>query len=326
MQLLALLLAIVFTQLALAQSTDPLPSWNDTGTKKALLAFVLRTTTPGADFVAPEQRIVTFDNDGTLWVEQPLYTQLVFALDRVKALAPKHPEWKTQQPFKAILEGNTKAFLATGQAGLLKVIAASHAGMTNEQFEKIVSDWIATAHHPRFKRLYTECVYQPMLELMSYLRDNGFRIYIVSGGGVEFMRPWAPKVYGVPPERVIGSAAKTRYQITGGNPELMRLPEILFVDDGPGKPEAINLFIGRRPIAAIGNSDGDQQMLEWTAASPGKPLLMLIHHTDADREYAYDRQSKVGKLDKALDEANTKGWIVVDMKRDWKVIFPPVSR
>ncbi len=326
MQLLGLLLAIVFSQLALAQSTDPLPSWNDNNTKKSILAFVQRTTNPGTDFVAPEERIVTIDNDGTLWVEQPLYTQLVFALDRIKTLAPKHPEWKTQQPFKAVLEGNTQAFLATGQGGLLKVIAASHARMTNEQFEKIVSDWIAKARHPRFNRLYTECVYQPMLEVMSYLRANGFRIYIVSGGGVEFMRPWAPKVYGVPPEEVIGSAAKTRYQILGDKPELMRLPEILFVDDGPGKPEAINLFIGRRPIAAIGNSDGDQQMLEWTAASPGKTLLMLIHHTDADREYAYDRQSKVGKLDKALDEANAKGWIVVDMKRDWKVIFPPVPR
>jgi haloacid dehalogenase-like hydrolase len=325
-QLFLLLLVILISQLVLAQATDPLPSWNDNDTKKAILAFVQRTTSPGTDFVPPDQRIATFDNDGTLWVEQPLYTQLVFALDRVKALAPKHPEWKTQQPFKAVLEGNTKAFLATGQAGLLKVIAASHAGMTNEQFEKIVSDWIATANHPRFKRPYTECVYQPMLELMAYLRANGFRVYIVSGGGIEFMRPWAPKVYGVPTERVIGSAAKTRYQIIDGKPELMRLPEILFVDDGPGKPEAINLFIGRRPIAAVGNSDGDQQMLEWTAANQGKPLLMLIHHTDADREYAYDRNSHVGKLDKALDEANAKGWVVVDMKRDWKVIFPPVSR
>jgi phosphoglycolate phosphatase-like HAD superfamily hydrolase len=304
--------------------TDPLPSWNDTAPKKAILSFVERVTKDGSpDFVSPDQRIATFDNDGTLWIEQPMYVQLAFILDRVKELAPKHPEWKNTQPFKGVLEGDMKAVAASGEKGLVQMMAATHAGMSVEEFQKIVSEWLATAQHPKFKRPYTECVYQPMLELLTYLRANGFKTFIVSGGGVEFMRPWAERVYGIPPEQVIGSSIKTKLQVTNGKPELIRLPEINFIDDKEGKPVGINQYIGRRPIAAFGNSDGDQQMLEWTAAGAGPTLMLLVHHTDAEREYAYDRSSSMGKLDKALDEAKAKGWVVVDMKEDWKVVFPP---
>jgi phosphoglycolate phosphatase-like HAD superfamily hydrolase len=307
---------------AIAQS-DPLPSWNDTGPKKAITAFVERVIKEGgSDFIPVNERIATFDNDGTLWVEQPIYTQFAFAFDRVKSLAPQYPEWKSEQPFKALLENDQKTLLASGEAGLMKIMAASHTGMSTDEFTAIVSQWLATAKHPRFQRPYTECVYQPMLELMAYLRSNGFKTYIVSGGGVEFMRPWAEKVYGIPPEQIVGSSVKEKYELPNGQPVLARLPEIDFIDDGPGKPVGINKFIGRKPIAAFGNSDGDQQMLEWVAS--GKQSLMLIvRHTDGDREYAYDRRSAVGKLDKALDEALAKGWIVVDMKEDWKSIFPP---
>jgi phosphoserine phosphatase len=315
-------LALLASLTCLAQ--DPLPSWNEGPAKKAILDFVARTTQLGGlDFVPAAERIATFDNDGTLWVEQPVYTQVAFALDRVKALAPKHLEWQSQEPFKNILTGDMKAFEATGEKGLTEVIMATHAGMTTAEFEKIVRDWLAAARHPRFHRLYTDCVYQPMLELLGYLRRNGFRTYIVSGGGVEFMRPWTERVYGIPPEQVIGSSIKTRYEFRNGQPVLMRLPEVNFIDDKDGKPVAINEAIGRRPIAAFGNSDGDQQMLEWTAAGRGARLMLLVHHTDAIREYAYDRKSSVGRLDTALDEAIAKGWIVVDMKRDWKTIFPP---
>lgn len=306
--------------------TDPLPSWNDTAPKRAIFAFVDKVTKEGGpDFVPLDERIATFDNDGTLWVEQPMYVQLAFVIDRVRQLAPKHPEWKTTQPFKGVLEGDMKAVAATGEKGLVELMAATHAGMSVEEFRKIVLDWLATARHPRFKRPYTECVYQPMLELLAYLRANGFKTYIVSGGGVEFMRPWTEKVYGVPPEQVVGSSIKTKYEMVNGMPELMRLPEINFIDDKDGKPVGINQYIGRRPISAFGNSDGDQQMLEYTAAGGGPRLMLLVHHTDADREYAYDRKSSMGQLDKALDEANAKGWTVVDMKTDWKVIFPPAQ-
>ena len=321
-KVLAAVLLAIAPLVCLAQT--PLPSWNDTQTKRSILDFVARVTREGGpDFVPVPERIATFDNDGTMWVEQPMYTQFVFATDRVKALAPKHPEWKTQQPFAAILSGDRKALEAQGEKGLLEVIMATHAGMTTEQFERIVTDWIATARHPRFHRLYTDLMYQPMLELMAYLRQNGFKTYIVSGGGVEFMRPWTGRAYGVPPEQVIGSSIATKYEIHGGVPELMRLPKVNFVDDKDGKPEAINQVIGRRPIAAFGNSDGDQQMLEWTAAGKGARLMALVHHTDAVREYAYDRNSKIGTLNTALDEALAKGWVVIDMKRDWKTIFPP---
>ena len=315
--------AIVMSlRLSYGQS-DPLPSWNDTAPKKAILSFVERITKAGSpDFVPLELRIAAFDNDGTLWAEQPMYVQLAFVLDRIKQLAPSHPQWKNTQPFKGVLEGDMKAVASTGEKGLVQIMAVTHAGMSVEEFQKIVSDWLATAQHPRFKRPYTECVYQPMLELLAYLRANGFKTFIVSGGGVEFMRPWAEKVYGIPPEQVVGSSIKTKFQVANGRPELMRLPEINFIDDQDGKPVGINQYIGRRPIAAFGNSDGDQQMLEWTAAGRGPTFMLLVHHTDAQREYAYDRRSSFGKLDKALDEATAKGWVVVDMKEDWRVIFP----
>jgi hypothetical protein len=304
-----------------AQS-DPLPSWNDTTPKKAIIAFVKRVTTPGSpDFVPPAERIATFDNDGTLWVEHPMYVQLAFALDRVKALAPQHPEWKDTQPFEAALEGDMKTLAASGEHGMAVLVMATHAGMTNDEFAKIVTDWLATARDARFERPYTELAYRPMIELLAYLRGNGFKTFIVSGGGVEFMRPWTERVYGVPPEQVIGSSIKTKFQMRDGRPELFRLPEINFVDDGPGKPVGINEYIGRRPIAAFGNSDGDLEMLQWTTMSGGIRLGLIVHHTDAAREYAYDRNTAFGRLDKALDAAALNHWLVVDMKNDWKTIF-----
>jgi phosphoglycolate phosphatase-like HAD superfamily hydrolase len=307
---------------ALAQS-DPIPSWNDGPVKKSITDFVTRVTMPGSvDFVLPSERIAVFDNDGTLWCEQPLYFQLTFALDRVRALAPAHPEWKTKQPFKALLEKDTAALAASGEKSLLEMIAAAHAGITTAEFNKVVADWFASARHPRFKRPYNELIYQPMLELLDYLRANGFKTFIVSGGGVEFMRQFAEKAYGIPPEQVIGSSGVVKFQIRAdGKPELLKLPRIEFVDDGPGKPVGINRFIGRRPIFAFGNSDGDLQMLQWTAAGEGARLVGIVHHTDAEREYAYDRQSKIGKLDKALDAATAGRWTIVDIKRDWKEIF-----
>jgi hypothetical protein len=302
---------------------DPLPSWNDTSAKQAIVDFVDRVTKAGGpDFVAPAERIATFDNDGTLWVEQPMYVQMAFALDRVKALAPLHPEWKDTQPFKAVLEGDMKTLAESGERGLVEVIMVTHAGMTTSEFAKIVTDWLATARDPRFKRPHTELVYQPMLEVLAYLRANGFKTFIVSGGGVEFMRPWAERVYGIPPEQVIGSSIKTKFQITDGSPVLFRLPEVNFIDDKAGKPIGINEAIGRRPIAAFGNSDGDLQMLQWTTLSGGVRLGVIVHHTDAEREYAYDRQSHFGHLDVALDAAAVNKWTVVDMKTDWKVVFP----
>ena len=302
---------------------DPLPSWNDTSAKQAIVDFVGRVTKAGGpDFVAPAERIATFDNDGTLWVEQPMYVQMAFALDRVKALAPLHPEWKDTQPFKAVLEGDMKTLAESGERGLVEVIMVTHAGMTTSEFAKIVTDWLATARDPRFKRPHTELVYQPMLEVLAYLRANGFKTFIVSGGGVEFMRPWAERMYGIPPEQVIGSSIKTKFQITDGSPVLFRLPEVNFIDDKAGKPIGINEAIGRRPIAAFGNSDGDLQMLQWTTLSGGVRLGVIVHHTDAEREYAYDRQSHFGHLDVALDAAAVNKWTVVDMKKDWKVIFP----
>jgi hypothetical protein len=302
---------------------DPLPSWNDTSAKQTIVDFVGRVTKAGGpDFVAPAERIATFDNDGTLWVEQPMYVQMAFALDRVKALAPLHPEWKDTQPFKAVLEGDMKTLAESGERGLVEVIMITHAGMTTSEFAKIVTDWLATARDPRFKRPHTELVYQPMLEVLAYLRANGFKTFIVSGGGVEFMRPWAERVYGIPPEQVIGSSIKTKFQITDGSPVLFRLPEVNFIDDKAGKPIGINEAIGRRPIAAFGNSDGDLQMLQWTTLSGGVRLGVIVHHTDAEREYAYDRQSHFGHLDVALDAAAVNKWTVVDMKKDWKVIFP----
>jgi hypothetical protein len=302
---------------------DHLASWNDGASKKAIIAFVEKVTKKGSpDYVAPEERIAVFDNDGTLWAEQPMYFQLLFALDRVKALAPQHPEWKTTEPFASLLKGDVKGALAGGEKSIVEIMMAAHAGMSTEEFEKIVKDWIATAKHPVTKRPYTEMVYQPMLELLAYLRANGFKTFIVSGGGIEFMRPWTEKVYGIPPEQVVGSSIKTKFEMTGNTPVLMRLPAVNFIDDGPGKPVGINEHIGRRPIAAFGNSDGDLQMLQWTAAGSGPRFCLYVHHTDAAREWAYDRQSHIGKLDKGLDEAAQRGWTVVDMKTDWKTIYP----
>lgn len=301
----------------------PLPSWNDGATKTSIVSFVEKVTKDGsADFVQPAERIAVFDNDGTLWAEQPIYFQMQFAFDRVKELAPRHPEWKKQQPFKSLLANDMETFTAGGVKALAEVLAVSHAGMTTEEFEVIVKNWLATAKHPRFNRPYHEMVYQPMLELLDYLRANGFKPYIVSGGGVEFMRAWVEKVYGIPPEQVVGSMGKQKFELRNGTPVLLKLPAVDFVDDKDGKPIGIHKFIGRRPIFAFGNSDGDQQMLQWTAAGGGLRFMGLVHHTDAEREWAYDRTSPIGKLDKALDEANQKGWTVVDMKADWKRIFP----
>jgi hypothetical protein len=306
-----------------AAQTDQLPSWNEGPVKKALIDFVSRVTTEGGpEFVVPAERIAVFDNDGTLWAEQPIYFQFQFALDRVKALAPKHPEWKETQPFKALLEGDMNTFAAGGEKALLEIMAVSHAGMTTDEFAETVKEWIATAKHPRFGRRYNEVVYQPMLELLAYLRAKGFKTFIVSGGGVEFMRAWVEPVYGVPPEQVVGSVGKEKFELRNGRPELVKLPAVDFIDDKEGKPVGIQKFIGRLPVFAFGNSDGDQQMLEWTAAGSGARFMGLVHHTDAEREWAYDRASHVGKLDRALDEAMAKGWQVVDMKRDWKQVFP----
>ena len=319
---LALLLMAV-ASLSLAADQDPLPSWNDGPAKQSIISFVEQVSDPNSkSFVKPEERIATFDNDGTLWAEQPLYVQLAFAMDRVKELAPAHPEWKIQQPFKSVLENDYKTLAASGHEGLLELMMATHAGMTTAEFEEIVKEWLKTAKHPRFNRPYTELVYQPMLELLSYLRANGFKTYIVSGGGIEFMRPWTEQVYGIPPEQIVGSSIKTKFEMRDGKPVLVRLPEVDFIDDKEGKPVGINSHIGRRPVAAFGNSDGDLQMLQWTQAGEGPSFMLLVHHTDAKREWAYDRKSKIGHLDKALDQAQKDGWTVVDMKKDWKTIFP----
>ncbi|MBL8886573.1 MAG: haloacid dehalogenase-like hydrolase [Phycisphaerales bacterium] len=333
-----LLAALIIIIAPLSRAADPLPSWNDTAPKRAILAFVNEVTKEGSVFfVKPEDRIATFDNDGTLWCEQPLYVQGVFAIDRVKQLAPEHPKWKDQEPFKSILAGNIKEALAGGDHAILELIMATHSGMTVEHFETIVTDWLAAAKHPRFKQPYTKCIYVPMVELAAYLRANGFKTYIVSGGGVEFMRPWTETAYGIPPEQVIGSRGKTKFEMHDSGPELHKLPAVDFVDDGPGKPVGINQQIGRRPVIAVGNSDGDLEMLQWTTMvdwptlsgglrlrrdPPPNRLGLIVHHTDAVREYAYDRDSHIGKLDKALDAAPKQGWTVVSMKDDWNRIFP----
>nr|WP_202626884.1 HAD family hydrolase [Steroidobacter agaridevorans] len=309
---------------AVASAADPLPSWNDGAPKKAIFEFVRRVTREGsADYIAPRERIAVFDNDGTLWAEQPIYFQFAFAIDRVKTLSSVHPEWRTTAPFKDVLTGDIKALAASGKQGLLQVMAASHSGITTEDFNTIVGSWLATAKHPRFQRRYTELAYQPMLELLDYLRSQDFKTFIVSGGGVEFMRVFAEQVYGIPPEQVIGSSAATKFVPVGtdGKPALIKEPHVEFIDDGIGKPSGINRFIGRRPLLAFGNSDGDLPMLQWTAGGAGPRFVALIHHTDADREFAYDRQSAVGKLDKALDEAQRQQWLIIDMKRDWLRVF-----
>lgn len=319
--------ALLFSSTLSARSVDPLPSWNDGPNKKAIVGFVERVSREGSpEYVAPAERVATFDNDGTLWAEQPMYFQLLFAIDRVKTLAPQHPEWKDTEPFASLLKGDVKAALAGGEPAIVQIMMAAHAGMTTDEFEKIVIDWLTTAKHPTSGRPYTDMVYQPMLELLIYLRSNGFKTFIVSGGGVEFMRPWVEKVYGIPPEQVIGSSIKTKFELRDGKPVLMRLPEVNFIDDKAGKPVGIHQHIGRRPIAAFGNSDGDLQMLQWTAAGAGARFCLIVHHTDAEREWAYDRTSHIGRLDEAIDQAAARGWTVVDMKADWNAIFPDYKK
>ncbi|MBA3481375.1 MAG: haloacid dehalogenase-like hydrolase [Pirellulales bacterium] len=338
--LLAASIALVWSTCSasplLAQVESPLPSWNDGPSKQALIDFVERVTKEGGpDFVPVEDRVAVFDNDGTLWCEQPIYVQFAFALDRVRALAPQHPEWNEKEPFATILKGDVKGLAALGEKAFVEVVAATHAGMTPDDFKKTVRDWLATAKHPRFKRPYQECIYQPMIEALDYLRANGFKTFVVSGGGIEFMRAWTETAYGIPPEQIVGSSGKLKYELIDGRPEIIKLPEVDFVDNGPGKPIGIQQSIGRQPILAFGNSDGDFEMLEWTtagdqqpessASEPARPrprLGLIIHHTDAEREYAYDCDSPVGTLDKALDAARARGWIVVSMKDDWNKIFP----
>ena len=302
---------------------DPLPSWNDGPAKKAVMEFVAKVTKEGGpDFVPVAERIATFDNDGTLWCEQPMPVQFYFAFDRVKALAPQHPEWKDKEPFASLLKGDMKTALAGGDRAIAEIVMATHTGMTTEEFEQIVKDWIATAKHPKTGKLYTEMVYQPMLELLAYLRANNVKTFIVSGGGIEFMRQWTEKVYGIPPEQVVGSSIKTKYEMRDGKPVLARLPAVDFIDDKDGKPVGINQHIGRRPIAAFGNSTGDQQMLEWTQAGKGARLMLLVHHDDAEREYAYGADSKIGTFSESLmTEAKKNSWTVISMKNDWKSIF-----
>jgi len=318
-----LLCVLLWWSDACLAAQDALPSWNDGPAKQHIVDFVKKVTTTGSsDFVPPEQRIAVFDNDGTLWAEQPIYFQFFFVIDQLKAQSPEHPEWKTTEPFKSALAGDLKGVAASGEKGIVQLVAATHAGMTTEQFARNVNEWMSTARHPKTQRVFTEMVYQPMLELVHYLRDNGFKTYIVSGGGQDFMRAWATAVYGIPPEQIIGSQGELKFELRDGKPVLMKEAKVALVDDGPGKPVGIERFIGRKPIFAFGNSDGDQQMLEWTASGDGARFAGLVHHTDAAREWAYDRQSSVGKLDKALDEATAKGWTVVDMQKDWKVVFP----
>ena len=303
-------------------AADPLPSWNDGKTKQAIIEFVTKVTKAGSpDFVPTAERIATFDNDGTLWAEQPMYVQLAFALDRVKLLAVQHPEWKDKEPFASLLKGDLRNALAGGEPALVQVVMATHAGMTTNEFDEAVRQWLANAKHPRTGRPYSEMAYQPMLEVLAHLRASGFKTFIVSGGGVDFMRVFSEQVYGIPPEQVVGSTGKVKFELRDGKPVLVKLPEVQFVDDNVGKPVGIHQFIGRRPLMAFGNSDGDLQMLQWTAAGNGPRFCLYLHHTDAEREWAYDRTSHIGKLDKGLDEATAKGWTVVDMKKDWKRVF-----
>jgi len=319
---LAIAALILFASLAEAQA-EPLPSWNDTGPKQAIITFVEKVTDPRSpDFVPPAERIATFDNDGTLWAEQPLYFQAIFVFDRIEQLSSQHPEWKQQEPFTSVLAGDRKAALAGGEKSLVEMAMATHAGTTTDEFSRIVTEWMDGARHPTTGRRYTEMVYQPMLELLAYLRANGFKTFIVSGGGIEFMRPWVERVYGIPPEQVIGSSIKTKYELRDGRPVLARLPELNFIDDKEGKPVGINQHIGRRPVMAFGNSDGDFQMLEWTTAGSGPSFALIVHHTDAKREWAYDRDSHIGRLARGLDEGPRRGWTILNMKDDWNTIFP----
>ena len=322
--ILAALALALGAPFAAAGADVALPSWNDGPARQAILAFVSKVTDAGSStYVPPAERIATFDNDGTLWVEKPLYAQMFFALDRLRALAPKHPEWMSEESLAPALKGNPKAALEGGEKAVMEIVMATHAGMTTAEFEKAVKDWMAVARHPRYKKPFDECVYQPMLELLAYLRANGFKTFIVSGGGVEFMRPWTEATYGIPPEQVVGSSVKMKYEMRDSGPVIVRLPQVNFVDDKEGKPVGIQQYIARRPIAAFGNSDGDQQMLEWTQAGGGARLMMLVHHDDRQREYAYDADSKIGTFsDELKTKAKANGWTVISMKNDWKRVFP----
>lgn len=321
-----LAVACFFLMIVQARAEDALPSWSEGSAKQAIIAFVSKVTKADSpDFVKPEARIAVFDNDGTLWTEWPLYTQAFFALDRVKEMAPQHPEWRKRQPFKAALTGDLKALAAAGEKGFAQIIAATHAGNTPEEFRATASQWLATAEHPKFKRHYDQLVYQPMLELLAYLRAHSFKTYIVSGGGIEFIRAFPDYIYGVPPEQIVGSSIVTKFEVSGGKPLLKREAKLFFLDDKGGKPVAINQYIGRRPIAAFGNSDGDFEMLQWTTAGDGARFGLIVHHDDAAREAAYDRNSSVGRLDRGLDEASQRGWTLVSMKNDWKTIFPTAT-
>ncbi|MBB3979873.1 hypothetical protein GGQ64_005120 [Rhizobium azooxidifex] len=315
--------ALILLVAPIVAMADDLPSWNDGAAKRNIIEFVTAVTTAGGpDHVAPADRVAVFDNDGTLWGEQPMYVQLAFALDRIKALAPDHPEWKETEPFRSVLAGDLAGVAASGEKGLVDLVGVTHAGMTSDEFTGIAGDWIDTARHPKTGKPYTSMVFQPMLELIAYLTANEFKVFIVSGGGIEFMRPWTERIYGIPAENVVGSSIKSRYNDKGGKPAIVRLPEVDFVDDGPGKPIGIYSHIGRRPIAAFGNSDGDFQMLEWTTSGPGRTFGLIVHHDDAEREYAYDRNSHFGKLDRALTEGPRRGWNIVSMKNDWNKVYP----
>lgn len=320
--MLSLLVVWIVTPIRAASPADPLPSWRDGPAKQSIVSFIERVTSEGEDYVSPPERIAVFDNDGTLWGEQPIYVQLAFTIDRVRKLAPEHPEWREKEPFQAVLGDDMERVFAGGKHALLEMLMATHAGMTTTEFEDVVLGWIKTARHPTTNLLYTDMVYLPMLELLEYLRAKEFKVFIISGGGIEFMRPWTEDVYGIPPEQVFGSSITVQYEMREDGPVLMRLPEIDFIDDKEGKPVGIHKFIGRRPILAFGNSDGDLQMLQWTDAGRGVRFLGIVHHTDGEREWAYDRESSIGRLDKALDEARDKNWTVVDMKNDWITLYP----
>lgn len=319
----ALLTVLFLFTSCVCHAEEILPSWNEGAARDAIIDFVECSTKDGCTkYIEPKDRIAVFDNDGTLWSEQPVYFQLMFAIDRVKEMAKDHPEWKAEQPFQAVLENDLAALKSSGKEGLMKIMAVTHAGMSTDEFAVIVHEWITTAKHPQKNRLYKEMVFQPMLELLQYLRENGFKTYIFSGGGIEFMRVFAEEVYGIPPEQVIGSSIVTKYELHDGVPVLIRQPKIDFIDDKEGKPISINKFLGKRPVAAFGNSDGDLQMLQWTTAGEGSRFGLIVHHTDSEREWAYDRESPIGQLDKAFTEAKAKGWTIVDMKQDWKTIYP----
>jgi hypothetical protein len=320
--LLAWLAVAWLPALSAAAQKDALPSWNDGPTKQAIMDFVARVANEGGpDFVKPEERIAVFDNDGTLWAEQPLYFQFIFAIDRVKALAPQHPEWQDKEPFASLLKGDMRGALGQGEHAIVEILATTHSGMSTDEFNPIVKDWLKTARHPKTGKPFTDMAYEPMLELLGYLRANDFKTFIVTGGGIEFVRTFAEDTYGVPPEQVVGSSVKLKFQFDSGVPRLEKLPEVDFVDDGDGKPVGIQMHVGRRPIAAFGNSDGDLAMLQWTCSGAGPHFCLYVHHTDAEREWTYDRQSDIGKLDKGLDAAADNGWTVVDMKSDWRRIF-----